>query len=147
MRAYLDNACDNLHVPGPIYRILVQRVPDGQTCYRHLVSVMPPSSSEALGRGGNRNAPSRPDSRMSQSPMMPCKRGSSPWTCFSMPDMGLQLQTAALEEQAPSRLRTLHGYYLVPRSAEKLLRTNHHDSTIYLLSFLLLMLRYHHLLM
>ncbi|QHO24278.1 uncharacterized protein DS421_12g370810 [Arachis hypogaea] len=49
MRAYLDNACDNLHVPGPIYRILVQRVPDGQTCYRHLVSVMPPSSSEALG--------------------------------------------------------------------------------------------------
>nr|XP_029145149.1 uncharacterized protein LOC114924505 isoform X1 [Arachis hypogaea] len=48
MTAYLDQACDNLHIPGPIYRILVQRVPDGRTCYRHLVSVTPPSSSEAL---------------------------------------------------------------------------------------------------
>ncbi|QHO28070.1 hypothetical protein HN51_024966 [Arachis hypogaea] len=48
MTAYLDQACDNLHISGPIYWILVQRVPDGRTCYRHLVSVMPSSSSEAL---------------------------------------------------------------------------------------------------
>ncbi|QHO35558.1 uncharacterized protein DS421_9g276470 [Arachis hypogaea] len=77
---------------------------------------------------------------MSRSPIMPCKRGSSPWTCFAMPGMGQKLQTAALEEQPPNRLRTLHGYRLVPRSAEKLLRTNHHDSTIHLLSFFLILM-------
>ncbi|KAL4274736.1 hypothetical protein S83_069271 [Arachis hypogaea] len=48
MRSYLAMACEKLDIPGPIYRILNQRYPDGCTCYQHLVSVVPPSSFEAL---------------------------------------------------------------------------------------------------
>ncbi|XLR32645.1 uncharacterized protein LOC110264732 [Arachis ipaensis] len=134
MRAYLDNACDNLHIPGPIYRILIQRVGFAiaiSSLWSHLhrlkslsgcrpysiqsyslsllrtrhdyasrSSVKPRTPTSTITtttwpRGGNKNTltsakkltPSRPGSRMSQSPMMPCKRGfhlgqALPWEAW-----------------------------------------------------------------
>ncbi|QHO49172.1 uncharacterized protein DS421_1g11680 [Arachis hypogaea] len=52
MRNLLTEVCDKLDTPEPLYRAITKTSRDGRTCYRHLASLVPPTSPDALVESG-----------------------------------------------------------------------------------------------